>query len=191
MDYNKYPRSTTEIGLELSTRDSDNATLKVESKRLKAENVHLKVVNSVLKRRIEKDQLTNAQNPPGPVPPSPPTTPAAPEVVKNPLSAVRLNRSESSAPLTGADLELFLYFFLELMRPRKPASSLPSCDKFCHEITKTDCTSMTKGFNFLSNHLEDSEAEKDAVGALFKLHPAMSELNERHPVFEDILVFVG
>ena len=115
-----------ESDLELSKQNSDNATLKSESKRFKAENSALKAVNSALKRRIEKD-LSNAQ---GPVPPSPPTTPATPEVIKNPLSDGRLNRSESSTPLVGGDLELFLYFFFELMHPRKPASSLPPCDKF-------------------------------------------------------------
>lgn len=50
---------------------------------------------------------------------------------------------------------------------------------------------MARGFDFLSNHFEYNEAEEDAVGMLLKLYPAMSELNERNPVFEDILVFAG
>ena len=47
---------------------------------------------------------------------------------------------------------------------------------------------MAKGFDFLS---KTSESNEDAVGEYFEKYPAMREMSERNPVFEELFVLTS
>ncbi|GMH89181.1 hypothetical protein TrST_g12968 [Triparma strigata] len=199
--------------LEMQSHDTDVVSrLRIQVKSQAATISAQNIVIKSLKANIL--QLSNSS--PSPPPPalavkpasktnSPPSLPPsaltriAEETVKNPLSPNIRSRTVSSGPLSGGDLaggdlEIFLYFFREVIRPRPEITTLILCNKSSRDgITIADCTAMAKGFHFLSSHLAENEHEtrQDAVGALFALYPSMADLGKRFPVFEDLLVFTG
>ncbi|GMH85642.1 hypothetical protein TrVE_jg6354 [Triparma verrucosa] len=189
---------------------SDVSQLRLQVKSQAATITAQNIVIKSLKAKIL--QLSNSS--PSPPPPAPAVKPAsklnsppslppsaltriAEETVKNPLSPKIRSRTVSSGPLSGGnlaggDLEIFLYFFREVIRPRPETTTLVTCNKSSRDgITEADCKAMAKGFHFLSSHLEENEHEEDAVGALFELYPSMKELVEKFPVFEELLVLAG
>ncbi|GMI15025.1 hypothetical protein TrVE_jg13939 [Triparma verrucosa] len=92
----------------------------------------------------------------------------------------------SSIPLKD-DLEMLLVLLCEVMRPRKLVSSLPSCEKTTH-LLQSDYIALARGFDFLS---KTSGTNEDAVGEYFEKYPAMREMSERNPVFEELLVLTS
>ncbi|GMH62724.1 hypothetical protein TrST_g11301 [Triparma strigata] len=92
----------------------------------------------------------------------------------------------SSIPLKD-DLEMLLVLLCEVMRPRKLVSSLPSCEKTTH-LLQSDYIALARGFDFLS---KTSGTNEDTVGEYFEKYPAMREMSERNPVFEELLVLTS
>ncbi|GMH87323.1 hypothetical protein TrST_g3724 [Triparma strigata] len=81
-----------------------------------------------------------------------------------------------SAPLSlGGDLNVLLFFFCEVMTPRKLVRSLPSCDKTMH-LTQSDCVTLAKGFDYVS---KTSGSDGYAVGIFLQKYPFMSSMCER------------
>ena len=72
-------------------------------------------------------------------------------------------RTFTSVPLKN-DLEIFLVFFRELMKPRQLVSELPVFLK-TNKLTTLDCIRLARGFDFLS---KTSDSDEDAVGLLFR-----------------------
>ena len=129
--------------LEMKPQDTETSRLK---RRLQLQEATIVALREEVKALTVKVPTKNALKP-VPETDSPPSPPPSnlmrlPETgVQNPLSMMR---SESSVPLSGGDLEVFLYFFLEVLRPRPEITTVDPCIKMSGEISRADCTAMAK-----------------------------------------------
>ncbi|GMH80624.1 hypothetical protein TL16_g08626 [Triparma laevis f. inornata] len=76
---------------------------------------------------------------------------------------------------------------MEVMKPRKLASSLPTLEKI-DNLTQADCVTLARGFDYLS---KTSGNNDDAIGNFLKRFPVMKYMSERNPILEDLLVFTS
>ena len=125
--------------LEMKPQDTETSRLKRRLQLQEATIVALREEVKALTVKVPLKPVPETDSPPSP-PPSNLTR--LPETcVRNPLSRMR---SESSVPLSGEDLEVFLYFFLEVLRPRPEITTIDPCIKTSGEISRADCTAMAK-----------------------------------------------
>ncbi|GMH71425.1 hypothetical protein TL16_g05648 [Triparma laevis f. inornata] len=92
-----------------------------------------------------------------------------------------VSKAISSLPLKD-EQEVLLVFLREVMKPGQLAATLPSCNKI-NNIALSNCITLARGFDFLS---KTSDSNEDAVGKYLDKFPVMRNMQERHPVLEEV-----